>query len=77
MQETARNSLMSLPIGMNSQRESMYSRDGINSEDSQIPILHSANKSSGLRHYVSDDGLGDSEDSVYFSRSDKKDFNRF
>ncbi|KAI0081314.1 hypothetical protein K474DRAFT_1656818 [Panus rudis PR-1116 ss-1] len=73
MQETARNSIMSMPIsGANSQRNSLYSRDGINSEDSQMPMLHAANKSSGLRHYVSDDGLGDSEESIMM-KSDRKD----
>lgn len=59
MQETARNSLMSLPMGAgsNSQRNSVYS-NGMGSDESQIPLT-SAGKSSGLRHYVSDDGLSD------------------
>ncbi|KAI8994084.1 hypothetical protein BD414DRAFT_565903 [Trametes punicea] len=55
MQETARNSLMSFtPTG--SPRSTMYGRDQVQSEDSQMPMLHGASKSSALRYYVSDDG---------------------
>ena len=59
MQETARHSLMSLPMGAgsNSQRNSVYS-NGMGSDESQIPLT-GASKSSGLRHYISDDGLSD------------------
>ena len=47
---------MNTPGG--SPRSSMLygGRDGIQSEDSGTPMLHGANKSSGLRYYVSDDG---------------------
>ncbi|KAL7281074.1 hypothetical protein ACG7TL_004376 [Trametes sanguinea] len=55
MQETARNSLMSFtPNG--SPRSTMYGREQMQSEDSQVPMLHAASKSSALRYYVSDDG---------------------
>lgn len=80
MQETARNSLMSYPLGTNgnnSQRESLYSRDGINSEDSQLPMLHSAKQSSGLRHYVSEEQLGESEDGMYYEGKGDRKENRF
>ncbi|CAL1707398.1 unnamed protein product [Somion occarium] len=76
MQETARHSLMSLPMG-GSQRNSMYSRDGVTSEDSQMPMLHAASKSSALRHYVSEEGLSGSEESIMMKRGDKQDLNRF
>ena len=55
MQETARNSLMSFTPG-GSPRSTMYGRDQVQSEDSQVPMLHAASKSSALRYYVSDDG---------------------
>lgn len=84
MQETARMSLMSLPLpGNASQRTSLYSRDGINSEDSQVPMLHAASKSSALRNYVSDADVGDdgygneSQESIMVNRGDRRDMNRF
>ncbi|KAI0373519.1 hypothetical protein BV20DRAFT_989308 [Pilatotrama ljubarskyi] len=55
MQETARNSLMTFTPG-GSPRSTMYGRDQVQSEDSQVPMLHAASKSSALRYYVSDDG---------------------
>ncbi|TCD71624.1 hypothetical protein EIP91_007371 [Steccherinum ochraceum] len=69
MQETARNSLMSLPIGANgtnpnSQRNSLYSSNGgMGSDESQMPLT-GGNKGSGLRHYVSDDGFHDDDGGV-------------
>lgn len=66
MQETARHSIMTLSAGA-SPRDTMYSKDAISSEDSHMPMLHSAAKSSGLRHYVSDDGMG-SEESIIMHR---------
>ena len=63
MQETARNSLMSLPMGAsNSNRESVYSNQ-MGSDESQVPLT-GAGKSSGLRHYVSDDRLNDDDDGL-------------
>jgi len=56
MRETARASIFTSPNG-GSRRSTLYSREGINTEDSQAPMLqHAAPKASGLRHYVSDDG---------------------
>ena len=56
MQETARNSLINFTPG-GSPRSSHYGREGVQTEDSQMPMLHAgANKSSALRYYVSDDG---------------------
>ena len=79
MQETARLSLMSLPTGgLHSPRSTLYSRDGIQSEDSQIPMLNPQSKSSALRHQLSDDGFDDgSQESIMIQRVDRKDPNRF
>jgi hypothetical protein len=56
MRDTA-TSILSLPNN-NSRRNSDYSRDGLNSLDSQAPMLQY--KSSGLRHYTSEYGDDDS-----------------
>ena len=79
MQETARLSLMSLPSGgIHSPRSTLYSRDGIQSEDSQVPMLNPQSKSSALRHQLSDDGFDDgSQESIMIQRVDRKDSNRF
>lgn len=78
MQETARHSIMTLPQGGNgSPRSTLYSRDGANSEDSQLPMLTAQSKSSALRHQFSDDGFDGSEESVMIQRVDRKDPNRF
>ncbi|TFY70183.1 hypothetical protein EVG20_g2833 [Dentipellis fragilis] len=63
MRETARASIFT---ATNSQRNTMYSRDGAASEDSHAPMLqnaaaHAATKGSGLRYYVSDDGTYEQE----------------
>ncbi|THH32302.1 hypothetical protein EUX98_g1895 [Antrodiella citrinella] len=74
MQETARNSLMSLPLGPgggNSQHNSMYGSD-----ESQIPLT-GGSKSSGLRHYVSDDGFYDQDEDDGVVMRDRKDPSRF
>ena len=59
MRDTARASLLSLPLGThgsNSPRSTMYSRDGMSSEDSQLPILQAQTpKGSGLRNNVVDE----------------------
>ena len=73
MQETARNSLMSLPMGNSNNRESVYSNQ-VGSDESQIPLT-GAGKSSGLRHYVSDDGFNDNDDGVMMR--DRKQGSRF
>jgi hypothetical protein len=78
MQETARHSLMSLPSpGLNSARSTMYSREGVNSEDSQIPMLQPTSKSSALRHQLSDDGFDGSEESIVIQRVDRREPERF
>lgn len=51
MRETARNSVTSL-----GNSTPLYSRDGITSEDSQLPMLGNM-KSSALRNEYSDDGM--------------------
>lgn len=55
MRDTARASIFSSGAA-GSPRSTMYSRDG--GDDSQAPLVQHAapTKSSGLRHYVSDDG---------------------
>ena len=55
---------------------SMYSRDAVGSEDSQMPMLHAANKSSALRYQVSDDGMDDNDDTLVM-QADRKDSSRF
>lgn len=76
MQETARHSLMSIP-GNHSPRSTVYSREGVHSEDSQMPMLTPTSKSSALRHQFSDDGFDASEESIVIQRVDRKDGNRF
>ncbi|KAI0344561.1 hypothetical protein BDW22DRAFT_1427253 [Trametopsis cervina] len=75
MQESARHSLMSLShngVQGSSPRSTMYSRDGVQSEDSQIPMLNSTKKSSALRHHFSDDGFDASHESLVADRSDRQ-----
>ncbi|KZT32231.1 hypothetical protein SISSUDRAFT_1067099 [Sistotremastrum suecicum HHB10207 ss-3] len=62
MRDTARASILSLPrdgastVGTNSPRGSAYSRVGLTSEDSSLPLVqHAASNPSGLRNQVSDD----------------------
>ena len=59
MRDTARASLLSLPAGggmgstgSNSNRSTVYSRDGFASDDSNLPMLQNNGtiRSSGLRH---------------------------
>ncbi|KAI0790834.1 hypothetical protein C8Q75DRAFT_760909 [Abortiporus biennis] len=75
MQETARHSLMSLPMNGGSQRSSIYNRDGINSEDSTLPMLQAGSKSSGLRHYVSEEQLGGGSDENMVMNQGEKGYN--
>ena len=79
MQETARHSIMTMPQGGNgSPRSTLYSREGVNSEDSQMPMLNAQSKSSALRHQFSDDGFNDgSEESIMIQRVDRGPPNRF
>ena len=60
MRQSARDSILSLPKnGQMSNRGSMYSHDGIMSDDSQAPMMaHQAVKSSGLRQQYYDDDTG-------------------
>ena len=60
MRQSARDSILSLPKNGMSNRGSMYSHDGIMSDDSQAPMMaHQAVKSSGLRQqYYDDDTTG-------------------
>ena len=56
MRDTAQASLLSLPLGANtngsnSARSTVYSREGIGSDESQIPILSAGSKGSGLKHH--------------------------
>ena len=70
MQETARHSIMNMPQGGNgSPRSTLYSREGVNSEDSQMPMLAPQSKSSALRHEFSDEGFY-SEENVMVQRQD-------
>ena len=54
MRDTARASLLSLPLGAQtpgSNRSTLYSREGMSSEESQLPMLqHAGPKGSGLKH---------------------------
>ncbi|KAJ6609821.1 hypothetical protein B0H10DRAFT_2062615 [Mycena sp. CBHHK59/15] len=54
MRQTARASILSLPGNGNSARSTMYSRDGMHSDEAPI-LQHAAPKGSGLRHYMADD----------------------
>ena len=72
MQESARHSLMSLGAG-GSPRSTIYGRDGVQSESSQMPMLGASSKTSALRHEFSDDGFDASEDSLVIKRSDRSD----
>jgi hypothetical protein len=77
MQESARHSIMSSGIGgQGSPRSTLYSRDGVQSEDSQLPMLNPTSKSSALRHQLSDDGFDGSDESLVVQRADRHD-NRF
>ncbi|KAG6820989.1 hypothetical protein H0H93_008618 [Arthromyces matolae] len=65
MRETARASILSLPGNGNSARSTMYSRDGVFTDDAQAPILqHAVPKASGLRHYLSDDASSEYDDGL-------------
>lgn len=66
MRQSARDSILSLPKnGQTSNRGSMYSHDGIMSEDSQAPMMaHQAVKSSGLRQQYYDDDSAPYEDQI-------------
>ena len=75
MQETARHSIMTVPMN-GSPRSTYYSHEGVNSEDSQLPMLAPQSKSSALRNQFSDDGFDASEESVMVQRVDRKD-NKF
>lgn len=78
MQESARHSLMSLNGGsQGSPRSTLYGRDGAHFEDSQMPMLNAASKSSALRHQFSDDGLDASDDSLGIQQTDRKTGARF
>lgn len=79
MQESARHSLMSLSAagGQGSPRSTLYGRDGVQSEDSQVPMLNPMSKSSALRHQFSDDGFDGSDESLVIRRTDREDPNRF
>jgi len=57
MRQSARDSILSLPRNGNlSNRSTMYSHDGIMSEESQTPMVaHNPTKSSGLRQQYYDD----------------------
>ena len=62
MQETARASIFSVPRdGMASNRSSRY---GINTEDSQAPMLQPRGSPSGLRNQISDDDRDSSEEGL-------------
>jgi len=65
MRDTARASLLSLPLGANntdSVRSTLYSREGMSSEESQVPMLSTSQpKASGLRHHISEDGERDED----------------
>ncbi|KAI5123961.1 hypothetical protein M0805_006373 [Coniferiporia weirii] len=56
MRDTARASLLSLPLGANtngtnSARSTLYSREGLSSDESHLPMLQNAGtRGSGLRH---------------------------
>ena len=78
MQETARHSIMTAPPGGNgSPRSTLYSREGVSSEDSQMPMLAPQSKSSALRHQFSEEGFDGSEESIMIQRVERKDPNRF
>lgn len=70
MQESARHSLMSLN-GQSSPRSTVY---GMNSEESQIPMLNAQSKSSALRHQFSDNDLNGSEESIVVKRKEQSRF---
>lgn len=53
-----------------SPRSTLYSRDGVGSEDSQLPMLQQANKGSGLRHAYSDDGTYSDDGGVVMEHRD-------
>ena len=73
MRDAARTSVLSvMQQGGGSPRSTMYSREGTGSEDSQLPIMHPANKSSGLRNAYSDDGMYSDEGGVMMEHRDNK-----
>jgi hypothetical protein len=73
MRETARHSVMTAQQQGGSPRSTLYSREGVGSEESQLPMLqHAANKSSGLRHAYSDDGTYSDEGGVVMEHRDNK-----
>ena len=75
MQESARHSIMSLSGAATggSPRSTLYSRDGVQTEDSQMPMLNTTSKASGLRHQFSDDGFDGSDESLVIKRADRHD----
>ncbi|TFK44656.1 hypothetical protein BDQ12DRAFT_673342 [Crucibulum laeve] len=77
MRETARASILSLPNNNGgSARSTMYSRE--NSDEMNTPILqNAAPKSSGLRHYMGDDGSSDYDDGVVMQSGRKNNDGRF
>ena len=77
MQETARHSIIAVPGGNGSPRSTLYSREGVSSEDSQMPMLAPQSKSSALRHQFSEEGFDGSEESIMIQRVERKDPNRF
>lgn len=72
MRQTARASILSLPGNGNSARSTMYSRDGMPSDEAPI-LQHAAPKGSGLRHYMADD----SSDEGMMMQPSKRDDGRF
>lgn len=73
MRDAARTSVLSMmQQGSSSPRSTLYSREGAGSEDSQLPIMHSTNKSSGLRNAYSDDGQYSDEGGVMMEHRDNK-----
>lgn len=75
MQESARHSIMSMSgaAGQGSPRSTLYSREGVQSEDSQMPMLNAGSKSSALRHQFSDDGFDGSDESLVARRPERHD----
>lgn len=74
MRDTARNTAVSpQQLGRDgSPRSTLYSRDGVGSEDSQLPMLQQTNKGSGLRHAYSDDGTYSDDGGIAMEHRDNK-----
>jgi len=72
MRQTARASILSLPGNGNSARSTVYSRDGMPSDEAPI-LQHAAPKGSGLRHYMADD----SSDEGMMMQPSQRDDGRF